>query len=70
MFKSNGYECFDILRAPLWSNESVEWWYRQNIFLFSRPDNSLIDNDLLRAAEKPVYDIVHPKNLEDYINQI
>lgn len=74
LFKSNGYECFDVFRASLWTNEAVEWWYRQNILLFSRPQNDLINNEQLRAAEKPIFDIVHPKNyegkIEGYRNKI
>ncbi|MCX2717622.1 hypothetical protein OQH61_07735 [Helicobacter sp. MIT 21-1697] len=26
--------CFDILRHPLWENQKIESWYRQNIFLY------------------------------------
>lgn len=75
LFKSNGYECFDVLRAPLWSNESVEWWYRQNIFIFSRPKNDLINMEQLsKSRGKAPVDIVHPINyeskVEGYRNQI
>jgi len=66
-FKSNGYECFDVLRAPLWTNEFVKWWYRQNIFIFQRKNSNKINSELLRAAERPILDIVHPGNYEGKI---
>lgn len=70
LFKHNGYECFDIIRANIWNNESVEVWYRQNILVFSRKNNCLVDNELFKAAEKPIYDVVHPKNYESKILEI
>ena len=70
IFNSNGYECFDILRASLWINESVEYWYRQNMFILARQQNGLINGEMLRAAEKPTYDIVHPKYYELRVNEI
>ena len=74
LFNSNGYECFDLFRATLWNNESVEWWYRQNVFLFVSPKNMFLNLEVLRVSEKPVMDIAHPINYEnkvtEYRNQI
>ena len=37
-FAAHGYEVVDCLREPLWEDERVEWWYRQNLLLFGAPD--------------------------------
>ena len=64
LFKNNGYECFDVIRAELWNNKSVEWWYKQNTLLFVSPNNSFLKLDTLRVAQTPVIDIAHPSNYE------
>ncbi len=69
LFKSNNYECYDVLRPALWTNDSVEWWYRQNIFLFQRGNNDTINSELLRSLERQVLNIVHPKNYEEKIKE-
>lgn len=33
-FKKRGFQAFDILRSEFWNNESVLWWYRQNMVFF------------------------------------
>lgn len=74
LFKSNGYECFDLFRPYLWNNTSVEWWYRQNTFLFVNSSSSPLNAKALRALEKPIFDVSHPVNYESkvqsYIRQI
>ncbi|BDM80320.1 class I SAM-dependent methyltransferase [Acaryochloris marina] len=64
LFKTNGYECLDLFRKKLWDNNSVEWWYRQNIFLFVAPSTNSLNVELLRSQEKPIVDIAHPLNYE------
>ena len=34
LFLNNGYVCFDCIRPKIYTNPEVEWWYRQNIFLY------------------------------------
>ncbi|MBI4825070.1 MAG: class I SAM-dependent methyltransferase [Nitrospirae bacterium] len=62
LFGSEGYKCFDIFRSTLWDNEAVEWWYRQNIFLFMKPGTGLIDMTRFKISALPITDIVHPQN--------
>lgn len=38
LFLSQGFLMFDPLRPRIWYDERVEWWYRQNLFLFARRD--------------------------------
>lgn len=70
LFDAAGYECFDIFRGALWGDERIEWWYRQNIFLFVNrgADSSAINKDALRALQMPITDIVHPEHLTKIID--
>lgn len=63
-FASRGYECFDVIRPAVWDDESVKWWYRQNTFLFARTGTPCVDVQALRAAVRPVTDVVHPALFE------
>jgi SAM-dependent methyltransferase len=40
-FVADGYLLFDIFRQEFWDNERVEPWYRQNTFLYVRPNHPL-----------------------------
>jgi SAM-dependent methyltransferase len=35
-FEQKGYYYYDLFREKYWQNESIEWWYRQNMFLISK----------------------------------
>ncbi len=63
-FASRGYAIYDLFRPQLWSDETVEPWYRQNTFLYVRPSHPLADL-LARAQVHPLpsigfVDCVHP----------
>lgn len=34
LFAKEGYVCIDCLREKIWEDESILWWYRQNIMIF------------------------------------
>ena len=36
LFSDHGYTCYDILRPLVWDNSLVDWWYRQNMLVFSK----------------------------------
>ena len=36
-FEPYGYLFYDCIRPRIWKNENVETWYRQNIFIVSKP---------------------------------
>ncbi|ACJ01359.1 class I SAM-dependent methyltransferase [Rhodospirillum centenum] len=64
-FRRNGFECFDILRDRIWSDGTVEYFYRQNLLLFCRntgPDS--VHARLLAAghAAGAPRNLVHPEN--------
>jgi len=35
-FSRRGYYFHDIIRQQIWNNESVDWWYKQNMFIANR----------------------------------
>jgi len=57
LFKNNKYNCFDIIRSQIWDDENVEWWYRQNTFVFV---NKGVAMDRLEMESASLYDVIHP----------
>lgn len=41
LFAERGYRMLDCIRPRIWNDDGVEYWYRQNTFLFVREDRSL-----------------------------
>jgi hypothetical protein len=35
LFSRHGYLLTDCIRPSIWDNDNVEWWYRQNCFLYA-----------------------------------
>jgi SAM-dependent methyltransferase len=63
LFEQQGYVPVDYFRPILWNNEAAQWWYRQNMLLYVRPE--LFEaNPRLRAAHEATLpdqlDLVHP----------
>ncbi|MBC7913678.1 MAG: class I SAM-dependent methyltransferase [Pyrinomonadaceae bacterium] len=58
-FEKKGYSAFDILRDNFWNNENVEWWYKQNMFIYSKPENGHILGP--QVADKEIIARVHPE---------
>ncbi|TNE67594.1 MAG: hypothetical protein EP335_01445 [Alphaproteobacteria bacterium] len=60
LFADQGYRVVDTIRPVIWGDTRVEWWYRQNTFLFVREG---CENRL--AMDVPVVslptDLVHPE---------
>jgi hypothetical protein len=34
LFERQGYRMLDLIRREIWTNPEIQFWYRQNIFLF------------------------------------
>lgn len=69
-FADAGFEPFDILRAAVWQDSGVEWWYRQNIVLYVRTGTTVIDRAALKARERAALDLVHPALYEAKVAEI
>ena len=64
LFRGQGFECFDPLRAELWNDPEVNWWYAQNALLFARAgtDAAAALPAGSRAGRRGL-SLVHPGNL-------
>jgi SAM-dependent methyltransferase len=64
LFAAKGYTFVDCLRARIWSNPNVEWWYAQNMF-FVVERAKLGDLPSLQAAAAATrveqLSVVHPR---------
>jgi SAM-dependent methyltransferase len=58
IFEESGYGRIDI-RGHIWADRSIEWWYRQNVFLYARTTTDLI------CLDRPPLDVIHPENLAE-----
>ncbi len=56
-FEKHGFYFHDIIRPLIWKNEKVEWWYKQNIFYFSKTP----------SQEVAYLNIIHPNHFNDKI---
>lgn len=56
-FAERGFTAFDVIRPRVWQDDKVEWWYRQNTFLFAR---GAAAERLARADTVRLLDVVHP----------
>ena len=63
-FDDRGYECIDMIRPTVWNDESVEYYYRQNTFLFVKRGVSGIDTSAMKTLEKPIHNMAHPISYE------
>ncbi len=57
-FQENGFELFDVLRPIFWDNNKVDFWYRQNMFVFSKDIS--IKNKLSTLESFKGKHLVHP----------
>lgn len=64
LFNKQGYEAIDNLRPKIWSDENVDWWYRQNILMFIHKDK-IKDNPELEYdynhTNKNMLSLIHPR---------
>jgi len=67
IFRLHNYIALDCLRPVLWTDEKVDWWYRQNIVLYASPQGLNDNPSLQRIAElqpPSVARLVHPRLYE------
>ena len=60
-FQDEGFICLDVLRDELWNNSDVDWWYRQNLFLFVERSHLMEGDELLkRKSSFNKRAVIHP----------
>jgi SAM-dependent methyltransferase len=68
-FATAGFDCFDVLRAPLWHEADCEWWYLQNALVFARPDSAAWRRLAQSALPTPrPMPLVHPRKLAQLVS--
>lgn len=73
--RNEGFELFDVLRPVFWDNEKVDWWYRQNMLLFTKREDLKIKLDSLESfigkhLVHPVLSKGKDDSLIHYTNQL
>jgi SAM-dependent methyltransferase len=63
LFRTRGFEVYDLVRGRVWNDERVEYYYRQNILLFAHGPAA---ERLRDVAAAPPLNVVHPGTLEVY----
>lgn len=66
LFGERGFTRFDPIRPRIWQNERVEWWYRQNIFLYASPIGIARAPKLRGAGANGDIELVHTSILGRY----
>lgn len=65
-FKVRGYRPFDLIRPAFWSDQSIHYYYRQNLLIFVHQAATSVIAKLVTlqtelAQEKEPLDLVHPE---------
>lgn len=55
-FKKHNYKPLDIVREKFWNNSKVNWWYKQNIFVYTNR-REIIEK---YESAKPINTYIHP----------
>lgn len=67
-FDTAGYEAFDLVRPHHWQDQSIHYWYRQNMFVYVARSNEA-QLERARAAQTQntamLFDAVHPEKFEE-----
>ena len=66
LFDKEGYAVYDVFRPRFWSNDSLDWWYAQNLFLYVRRGSSPLVLERVGVPEGFTYPerIVHPARID------
>ena len=67
------YVAVDCIRPAIWEKEEINFWYRQNIFLYVRSSELYRYPELhdfyLKHRDSTIYDVVHPITFFIKINE-
>lgn len=56
LFAHHGYLAFDILRMKFWADDEIEPWYRQNMFIYAKPESL----PAFEPVTEPLKPYIHP----------
>lgn len=58
LFMNLNFSCYDIIRPVFWNNLNVDFWYKQNILVFSKKNFHQFDSTMMDASR---FNIIHPE---------
>jgi hypothetical protein len=61
-FNQNNYKCYDIIRPIIWDEDTISWWFRQNMVLFVK-NGTTIKKDLSNMQTFNCFDLVQKELL-------
>ena len=72
LFAEHDYVPVDVLRLPFWDDESVEWWYAQNMMVYMTPAARAAHADAPVAdkGDKAPPALVHPAHAQHLHTEI
>jgi trans-aconitate methyltransferase len=62
-FDEFGYTLCDALRPAIWYNDKIDYWYRQNTFIYCDKDVLTANTVLAAASHTPALSLVHPNGM-------
>jgi SAM-dependent methyltransferase len=65
LFKSNGFDVYDLIRPCIWNDRNVYFWYRQNILVYVKSE---FINIQCRSCDVLPLDVVHPELYERFLS--
>lgn len=73
LFAERGFRPVDCLRARLWNDPGVQWWYAQNLVVFAS-EQGLAQSPALaaesrRLGDAPPLPLVHPRCFESRLRE-
>jgi SAM-dependent methyltransferase len=63
-FLKHDFLMLDIIRPKIWNNNNINWWYRQNMFLLVKVNDSLFNKELIYNGNQ----LIHPELLKMYVD--
>lgn len=60
-FKKKDYYFYDIFRPLLWAETSVQWWYKQNMFLVAHKSITYTAEIAEMLVKNEVHTCIHPE---------
>ena len=70
LFAAAGYECHDLFRARLWTDQGTESWYRQNVLLYVKRGHEICAALCARSLIGGPIDVVHPEIYEGNLQSL
>jgi len=63
-FAAQGFDAFDVVRARVWEDARVSWWYRQNVIVYAKRDSAAHRALSGVPVVPPPFDLIHPEGFE------